>query len=142
MMMMRMPPVAPLSPKGNRPDEHPQSHHKQRTGINGKLRYSGPGGNQRPNRILFADAEGAGQKNNGFCHATTYIGMLILSPVKLLFRLIAHQDKADRLFFNCLGGRRGAAMAAYCHARGAYFSDSRLVTVSLPRPADRLRSSA
>jgi hypothetical protein len=60
-MMMGMPPVSPLPPEKNRPYEHRRAHHEQRAGVNSHLRYGGPRGYQRPDRILFADAEGAGQ---------------------------------------------------------------------------------
>jgi len=71
MMVMRMPPLPPLPPKGHRPNEHPQGNDEHRPAINDKLRDRGPGGNQCPDRILFTDAEGTGQKANGHGHEMT-----------------------------------------------------------------------
>lgn len=100
--MMRMPPVAPLPPKNNRPNEHRQGNQEKRAGINDNLGDGGPGGNQRPDRILFADTKRTGQKTGSHRHGTISIfrATFILSLVRLLFQRNRHQDKASRVIFN------------------------------------------
>ncbi len=107
--MVRMPAVTPLPPKNHRPDKQRQGNQEKRAAINQKLGDSGPGGNQSPDRILFADAEGAGQKNWNRCHAATSIQMAMPPPVKPIFRRNPYQDRASGLLFNhsvlCRGER-------------------------------------
>ncbi len=139
-VMVRMPAVTPLPSKSHRPDQQRQGKHEKRAAINQKLGYSGPGGNQRPNRILFADAEGAGQKTWNRCHAATSIEMAIWPPVKPIFRRNPYQDRASWLIFiHPVFCRRG--MVFFRPARGAVSSDKRPAVVSLPRLSGRLPSS-
>jgi hypothetical protein len=103
-VMMRMPPDSPLSPEKDCPAEYRQGYHQQRADVDDDLSNGGPRGDQRANRVLFADAECPGQKTDIRCHRTIslFTGTFLLSSVALVSRRDTHQDRASRLIFNNL----------------------------------------